>query len=738
MSDIHDGVVHVKKAAESTADSKKTGALEKNASDQAANAEMAVNQKKINRSVPQLVGKFNSNALLHLPAANASLKMAFSINIAKKIVGALRGVVAAKDSLVSSVVKQTKSIAEGVRTLTKSFVKVLLNASGRLDHLNFEELKQIAATEKLASRGLQPIVPAVGDEVSTGGNLKGRGQYATIHKEFEKDGVVYGKEVVTRIDTISSRKESLDAKKEHLETQLKDPASPPENRKFVEKQIKDVTKELDSLKNSKHTTWVGSNHSRDVLAGNGIEKDRNNMLSCSVNLREQHIDVNHPNGTRSEISMLRYGAIWDPRNGLTSLPELQSLAAENKACQGDFQKIMALNARIDVRLNALNAFQKEYPSDDQQFIISEAKKKLEAFRPGSFSRPEERNEIVQDREKFLRDQTLDPIKLHLKNNIAKMIKDKSGGNVMRMTHIGLLNSEAQVDFQKNGWAHIESNQIADMQAAFRLIDNLKIKVRNEPGTFFDEQKDGSVVMYVSAAEIGWKGNIPSEIKLETCFMNISVQRHTTNDGMQADINRAGIDKLATWITSANLRPEQEKQLTEELNGIRERLEGDQHEKDKTGWEFPLPRGIRERLEGDPRESSFDLAAELALLADKLSAMSQGCLSCKDRGGTVAEMIGIKAMQRVWSRASSTENLKTHDEAFKKFFNEMLDATSPCVKVINDCTGTGIAKVDIRLLKSMDLSVRIAEGFRLAFARVTGGFNVTPETKPQFLPLDDSI
>lgn len=682
---------------------------DKNLSASAAQAEI-VNRKSLNSSsMSQLVGKINTGALQCLPVGNVSLKMAYSLSIGKKIIGALRKVVATRNDLISGGAKHTKSLAGGIFSLTKSLVKGVLNTTGRRIPLNFSELERIAAAEKLTSNGVQAIAPAAGDEVSTGGNLKGRDQYAVIHKEFEKDGVEYGKEVVTRIDTITNREKSLEARKEHLEAKLQDPNLTTESRKFIERQIAGIVKESDSLENSKHTKWVGSNHSRDVLEGNGIQNDRNNMISCSVNLREQRILMNKPNGTQAEISMLRYGAIWDARNGLTSLAELKSLDAENKACNGDFAKITALNARIDKRLAELNAMHKKYPSDDQQFIISEAKRKLEAFRPGASE--VQKNEIVQDREKFLRDQTLDPIKLHLKNNISKMIKNTSGENVMRMTHIGLLNSESDVDFQKSGWAHIESNQIADMQAAFASIDNLKIKVRNEPGTFFDEHEDGSVVMYVSKADIGWKGDVPSEIKLETCFMNVSVQGHTTNDGIQAEINRAGIAKLASWIATANLRPEQEKELTEELNNI------------------------KARLEGDRQESSFDLAAELALLADKLSAISEGCLSCKDRGGTVAEMIAIKGMERNWTKGVSTEDLKKHGKAFQKFFNEMLDASSPCVKVINDCTGTAIAKVDIRLLKEMDRISRVANGFKFASAAVSGGFDVTPAVKPEFLPFD---
>lgn len=597
----------------------------------------------------------------------------------------------------------------------------------------------------LIGSGIEHLKAALGDETSTHEGLKGRGQYDLIKKDFSKD-VNYGSEEVVRTKTTAMRFSSLKEKTNHLEAKLAN-ASTPEEQAFIQKQLANVSKEMNALnknnplaekihnlekeikllegklekfpeerastENQLHAanqeletltknSWIGSNHSRDVLVKNDFKTSRDDIVSTAVNLREQNITVNHPDGSESTISMLRFGAIWDPKNGLTSLAELNSLDSELQECQGNPEKEKAFDHKIDARLAELDGLAEKFTSVDQQFVIQETKQKIEAFRPGGTSSLEQRNEIINDREKVLRDQTLEPITLQLKNNISKMIKDSKGENTMRMTHIGLLNPKADVDFQEGGWAHIESNQILDMEAAFKSIDNLVIKVRDEPGTFFDENLDGSVVMYVSADEIEWAGEIPSEIKLETCFMNLSVQGHTTNDGIQAEHNQAEINKLEQWIaTDTNLTEEDKGSLNEELAKLKDRLES-------------------------KKESSFDLAADLALFVEKFSAMSEGCLSCKDRGGTVAEMIAIKLIEQTWTKEATTDQQKTVKKAIKEFNNEILDKESPCIKVINDCTGTSIAKVDYRLLKNMDTSVRVRKLGELVFAAATGGLNVTPE------------
>lgn len=266
--------------------------------------------------------------------------------------------------------------------------------------------------------------------------------------------------------------------------------------------------------------------------------------------------------------------------------------------------------------------------------------------------------------------------------------------------MGLLNQNAADDFQNSGWAHFEGNQILDMQAAFESIDNLEIQVRDERGTFFDDTVDGKTILYVCASEVGWKDNMPKELKLETCFMNLSVQGHTTNDGIQAEVNKKEMAKLGSWLP-------QNKEVLAKFNELNNRLEIE-------------------------KESSFELAADIALFASSVSAMSEGCLSCKDRGGTLAEIIAIKSMEtnlKDYHKIGGTDHqqaLKDIDDTMRKFSNEIFEEDGPVVKVVNDCTGVKVAKVDFRELKRMDPINRIKELGKVAFAALTGGLEVTQQ------------
>ncbi|MBA3603077.1 MAG: hypothetical protein H0W50_05430 [Parachlamydiaceae bacterium] len=549
------------------------------------------------------------------------------------------------------------------------------------------------------------ISPAEGDETITREGLKGRDKYATIDKKFvANDGTELGKETVLRIDTITQRKDSLNSKIEFLNNKLiSGEVTDSKELKHINQQLNEAKNQLEVCNNKKYN-WMGSNDSREILKGNDIENDRKNNISVAVNQRTQNITTILPYSNEEKtLSMQRFGAIWDPRNGLLNLKELKSYSSGLK----DPSSSQDVSAKIDARVAELEGLKKKYKSNDQLFIIDESIRTLDAFRPDSGSL-EKQTSIINDRKNFLRNQALEPIKLQLQNNSHMIKSDENGNEIFRMMHVGLLNQNAKNDFQESGWAHIESNQILDMQAAFESIDNLVIKVREEPGTFFDEDIEGNAILYVSAKEIGWKReNPPAELKLETCFMNLSVQGHTTNDGIQAEINKTEMVKLGSWLP-------QNKEILAKYNDLKTRLE-------------------------NKKESSFELAADIALLASSVSAMSEGCLSCKDRGGTVAEIIAIKSMESNLIEFQKTRNidhnkaLKYIDKAMQKFSNEIFDENGPTVKVVNDCTGVTVVKVDFTELTRMDVMNRAYELGRVGFAAISGGLEVTRQEEGELPP-----
>ncbi|MBA3723220.1 MAG: hypothetical protein H0W88_12580, partial [Parachlamydiaceae bacterium] len=254
------------------------------------------------------------------------------------------------------------------------------------------------------------ISPAEGDETITREGLRGRDKYDIIDKKFvAKDGTELGKETVLRIDTITQRKASLNSKIKFLDDKLLNGGiTDSKELKHINQQLKEAKDQLGACNNKKYN-WMGSNDSREILKGNNIENDRKNNIPVAVNQRTQNITTILPYSNEEKtLSMQRFGAIWDPRNGLINLKELQSYSNDLK----DPSKSQNLNAKIDARVAELESLRMKYNTNDQLFIIGESIRTLDAFRSDSGS-PEKQTAIINERKSLLRDKALEQIKLQL-------------------------------------------------------------------------------------------------------------------------------------------------------------------------------------------------------------------------------------------------------------------------------------------------------------------------------------
>jgi hypothetical protein len=586
--------------------------------------------------------------------------------------------------------------------LHQAYQDVSLKAKTNLNSSKMTEFSQRmidlirSATSSIVSR-------AIGDESDKLKALapRGRSQYESISHELKDEkGQTVGTEQVDRVATNTILANSLRAEIAFLSK------SPNTNN---EARIKRCQEKLESLKGC--DTWTDPNLSRELFNRYGFTRGIKQLVSGACNLRIQSMEIGD-----TKLSFLRFGIVWDARNGLTSLKELNELKKDFDACAAGKSSRGEFNTAILNRLAKLDALPAK--TADEKAAIAHCKEQLQSFlfkTPNefpSFDKINFINHFIDDRESALLDQMLGPVLMNMRDQYK-------GGGELKMFHLGLLNPIASTDFQKNGWAHSEPNQIGDMQAVMERLNGCTIKVRergnpdnpdNPTGSFFHKGDDGKLTLYLDPADLDIKDGSGTKecglkagekITLQTIFMNISVQDKPTtkpkNEGVQQEINKNGIEELDKWI---KILPDNSKktELQDKLTEIKARLE-------------PAPPTVG--------ESSFDLASELLLIASEFAAISEGCLSCKDRGGTVAEMVVIKALKQA---------SKVDEKQMKKLLGEIFSSKSPCLKVIADCTGVLNAKVNYILLP-IAKSVALSESVKVAFAAISGSLVSKPPAPP---------
>lgn len=539
--------------------------------------------------------------------------------------------------------------------------------------------------------------------------IKGRNQHTEIHHTFKVGDKEVGSEKTLRKGIKDARVASLEAKITYLNKQIeaiKDMKSKsPEDMNHQEACARELIaclKDLAKFQNSKND-WIGSNASRDVLVGKSFMKGREDILPGAVNHRTQTVTVDG----QDVLTFHRYGAVWDPRNGLTNLQELTTFLSGVKS---EKTKDVTL-ANIDRRIGEYEAMKKQYKSANQIKVINECIRTLQDLKLDP-SNPNFKiaENFIGDRRRFLREQLLEPIKLQLQDNAAKLceITNDQGEKkaIFPMFHLGLLTRTANHDFQASGWAHQEHNQIADMAQIFAELQNCKIVISDKHGgSFFGtEDEDGKAVLYLHPNDVGPVASKHTDIELQTCFMNVSVQGHNVNDGLQAEINAKSLKQLKKIALLS--------------------LSGEENT-DKLGRALDKINHIETRLKA--KESSFDLAADIAMVAKDVAALSEGCLSCKDRGGTIAELIAIRTIEQQRLGTDPSEQAK---KAVKKDSEELVqkifDADGTCVKVVDDCTGVLCAKVDYMQVPGLSNYQKLGNIVSVGVQFATGGLDVKPE------------
>lgn len=482
------------------------------------------------------------------------------------------------------------------------------------------------------------------------GEEEGTDSGKEITYEYKHKGTVFGKETVERREAVKDLQESLVKRMKDIENQLiekkKDPHVSPKVVQRLEKELQLCKNSYENAKKVKDE-FIKSSFYRDELGkvvNNSREKNYSEAvnqisLGAAVNFRYQKGEAGG-----KETGFFRLGVITDPRNGFTHLGELKAFSKNSKLLQ-DKLKILGKKHQKYLKSPEKNRAKLEAT----QYAIAQL-------------HPQQLGETIREREFVLENQMLQLVQGQVEKNLAKIQMDEKQ-TILPLVHVALLNREIdKVD--PSGWVHNEANEMADMHEIFKEFAG-KILIFDGKGPYIDV--DGNV--HLAQSLIGEDGKA-RQMKLDSTFVNISVQGHCKNDGIQREINKDSIPHLIAIATKKAQAAPQNKEIREGLK---------------------LLLDVERKLKED--KSTYQIAEDLSVAFLKLGIpLSIGCLSAKDRTGYVGARLIVHF---VGEEMENHPQLQESPNAFKKlkhkFELSVLDKDACATKTVEDNTKVNVLK-----------------------------------------------
>ncbi len=467
----------------------------------------------------------------------------------------------------------------------------------------------------------------------------------SLSSKFQDNETEYGEEIVERQNAIESLKEILNRQIEMLEQNASEL-----NRQFQQSPCRElltkrryIKTEIDlckkSLESSKHLAgdFIGTNFFRKELEKiigqtNNYAKLINEICTAApVNFRYHQCRTSH-----QKIGFFRLGVITDQKNGLTNLKELKELANNRPSLD---KKITQLKEKFQ---HLSKDFKKNYAMlNAYNYALSQLD-------------PYHIQTTIQERRHTLSCQMLQLIQGQIEKNL-KIFSDDPSQPVLNplstfdLIHLGLLNPKLNDIRTDIGWVHDEFNQIMDMHEIFSEFNGKTI--------FFDGKgpcidSDGNI--HVNQLLKNPLGNV-RWTTLRTHFINISVQGHTKNDGLQQLINQKSMPEL---IKIAHQKAQEHPSKQSFQSGLQ------------------LLLTVQKNLKKS--KSNYSLAESFSVAILKLELVfSMGCFGAKDRTGLVA---GRTAVLFIHEELENHPKLKKQPKVLhklKKRFSESVLSKDKC-------------------------------------------------------------
>lgn len=496
-------------------------------------------------------------------------------------------------------------------------------------------------------------------------------------------GREFGKEIVVRQDTIAQHQQLIENTKHQLTEALLTEKNPGKVAE-IKQRIALCDKELAAINNlDKGTEFISSAYARSQLGKPTASYDSaasNLCLGAPVNFRHHACEVSDLANNKQTIGAhFRVGVMTYQANGHTHLNEMKQLRElwVNNRPEGE----KAIKAKIE----SLNKEKEEAKPGNELPFAAQRKNESINFAVGQLEQlMHAETNVITERSFYLETQFMHLLMGQVEKNESQVTDPKNQS--FSLIHLALLNQKTNKT-DRSGWQHNEANQMQDMQAIFQAF-NGKNMIFDGKGPYVDVK--GNVHMPQKMLVDGHA----RKMRIDANFMNVSVQGHMKNDGLQAEINKKAIAKLLekagdkaykAFVRGTSLPP-----------GYTEGLE--------------LLKKVKADL--DNGKSSYQVAEDLSVALTKMGMpTSIGCMAAKDRTGFVSARTILRHLYERMKDPKSAQHV-SEVKNFSKLetrFNESIVTNEGCAsRVITDNTGAKKLKLAAPTLPGIGVIGRVKQ------------------------------
>lgn len=462
-----------------------------------------------------------------------------------------------------------------------------------------------------------------------------------------KTGKKFGEEVVTRMNAAGAHKKLI---RNTLVRLRREPQTD-----SVKMRIDLCEKELRNLSHLEKN-FISSGYVREKLVSNPGsfgEAIDGVCLGAPVNFRHHDCRVNEAHGQERIGGHYRVGIMTYHANGHTNLSELQEL--KKRGADAIDKKIQEL------QLDRKHA--KPRGKEALDFAINQ----LERLKSDG-------NAVIDERKFYLESQFAHLLMAQIKKNMPKVMDPHE--KTFSLVHLALLNPKTN-KADKSGWQHNETHQIQDMHAIFEQFRGKKIYFDGK-GPYVDAEGNFHDNHLVKDAE-----GQPKAMTIDSNFINVSVQGHNVNDGIQKKINDTSMRRLLVKIGD---------EIFDEFISVRDSVFTPEYRKKSEAQQLLLQ--VNQMLEKG--KSNYEVAEKLAFALERLGIpLSIGCLSAKDRTGFVSARVILRnVFAKMEDKRSTLSVPETADRTRlqRAFGDEVLSEKGCASRVVTDNTGARQLKI----------------------------------------------
>lgn len=443
-------------------------------------------------------------------------------------------------------------------------------------------------------------------------------------------GEVFCQEEARRARTMTIFKEQLNAERSYLIKQLGEENG---NEEELIRRIQTIDKKSSEYSDTK-ATWASTNTSRYLFKKFGEEEAKKRELPLLANLRSHSIkffDTEEINSTNRSAAISDFA---HPETNLMEMEDYLTLTDETKESRPyhfyDYYKV-----------NIADPVAKEH-------LIKEIKQRLELAYGTS-----DRNQIhilVSERRARLRSLMLQDLYVHFQ---VKPAKERS----LFYGRVALLDPEKKPVTESTGYQLNERNQLLDMKALYDELDGTKVIFDLDVGTYFDDE--GRIHMPKSFCT----DKKLEMAQLRTLLINVCVQGHKKNTGLQYTINKEAVDKMRTTL-----------ELTEDQRKLASKLN----------------KALRQK------KTSFQVSHKSIQFMSAMGYCSTDCYGGKDRTGyALALEIYYIIRKHIKKQRNITNTKPKSDNIFMaKIAHQLIGPRAIIRRIIEDNSGTGITAIKV--------------------------------------------